>query len=170
MKALNVFQGTKIIAFLLYFTCITILILISGSCSQEDDTPALQGDNYSINDISGKWIAMQAGFTSMEVPDKGFLDVIAEGGTLTITIQSNGRFSMTIVLPQKPDQVFTGQLGFDEEWLAVSYDEAPGDYDYHYFDLNADKTVLTIRGQGTYDFDEDGEEDSASFSFILAKS
>lgn len=159
----------KKIGHLLFFASVLVLLSFIMSCSDEDENPPLEGDTYNINDISGNWTATEAGFTSTGVPNKGSVDVMDEGGTLTLSIQSNGRFTLTIKLPQKADQVFTGQLGFDEEWLAVSYDEAPGDYEYHYFDLNADKTVMTIRGQGTYDFDEDSEEDPASFSFILMK-
>ena len=112
---------------------------------------------------------MEATFSSLDQPYKGGIDIIKEGGTLKLAIQNNGRFTFTIMLPGEPDQVTTGQLGFDEEWLAVSYDDDPGEYDYLFFDLNADKSILTIRGNGGYDFDDDGTEDIATMSFILER-
>lgn len=168
MKTRQLCLNPKCVLDLFFLSLIMPALSVLSSCGVEDE-PQLEGDNYSIQDIAGNWTATDAGFTSMEEPYKGSLDVIGEGGSLTISIQNNGRFVLTIKLPSEADQVFPGQLGFDEEWLAVSYDDDPGEYEYHFFSLNADKTVLTIRGTGGYDFDDDGVEDLASFSFILDK-
>ena len=154
----------------LFYLCATIAVFsIFFTRCGEDDDPKLEGDKYSIADIKGNWIATQAIFSSIEVPNKGLLDIIDEGGSLTLSIQDNGRFTLTIILPSETNQVFTGQLGFDEVWLAVSYDENPGEYDYLFFELNAGKTNLTIRGDGTYDFDDDGIEDLASIDLVLMR-
>ncbi len=155
-----------------YLFCLSVFFSVFSifiSCGGEDDDPQLEGDKYSITDIAGNWTATQAIFSSTEVPNKGTLDIIGEGGSLTFSIQNNGRFVITIMLPGEANQVFTGQLGFDEEWLAVSYDEDPGEYDYLFFELNADKTNLTIRGEGTYDFDDDGMEDLAFIDLVLMR-
>jgi len=154
---------------LFFITGVLIICVFFLTCSCNKDEPKLQGDNYSISDISGNWTAMEATFSSLDQPYKGGIDIIKEGGTLKLAIQNNGRFTFTIMLPGEPDQVTTGQLGFDEEWLAVSYDDDPGEYDYLFFDLNADKSILTIRGNGGYDFDDDGTEDIATMSFILER-
>ena len=141
----------------LLYLCATIAVFsFFFTRGGEDDDPNLEGDKYSIADIKGNWTATQAIFSSLEVPNKGFLDIIDEGGSLTLAIQDNGRFKITIILPGEANQVINGQLGFDEEWLAVSYDEDPGEYDYLFFDLNDIKTILTIIGDGGYDFDDDG--------------
>jgi hypothetical protein len=154
---------------LIFITGFLTVCLFFLTCSCNKDEPKLQGDNYSIGDIAGDWTATEATFSSLENPYKGGIDIINEGGTLKLVIQNNGRFTFTIILPGEPDQVTTGQLGFDEEWLAVSYDDDPGEYDYLFFDLNADKSILTIRGNGGYDFDDDGTEDFATMSFILER-
>ena len=168
MKTKNDYLNLKNAGYLFYiFGILTVFSFFIASCG--DDDPQLKGDNYPIDDIAGNWTATDALFSSLEMPYKGSLDVLEEGGTLTLSIQSNGRFTMTIMLPGEANQVFTGQLGFDEEWLAVSYDEEPGEYDYYYFDLNDSKTILTIRGDSTYDFDDDGVEDLAALSFILSR-
>ena len=157
-------------AFRYIFYCTLSLILTFSACfNEEDDEPSLQGDKYGINDLSGMWSATEAFFSSLEIPHKGDLDVIDEGGSLTLKIESNGRFTITIVLPGEPNEVFTGKLGFDEEWLAISFDDDPGEYAYHYFDLNDDKTTLTIRGDGYLDLDDDGLEDIVSMNLVLSK-
>ena len=154
----------------LFFIGAVIAVLsILITCSGDDEDPPLEGDKYSINDIAGNWTATEATFSSAEVPNKGSLDVIGEGGTLTLSIQTNGRFKITIALPDKANQIFTGQLGFDEEWLAVSYDDDPGEYEYWFIDLNDNKTILTLRGEGTYDFEDDGMEDPSYMDFVLSR-
>lgn len=169
MKTNNSEHKPAQISFLI-FLCFTILTsCFFSSCLKEDEGPSLQGDNYGINDIAGTWTATEAFFSSLETPYKGSLDVIDEGGSLTFKIETSGRYKITIVLPGEPNQVFEGKLGFDEEWLAISYDDDPGEYDYHFFELNGAKSVLTIRGDGYLDLDDDGIEDMVSISLILSK-
>ncbi len=146
---------------------IGIVVVCSFFITCNKDEPKLEGINYSISDIAGNWTATEATFSSLGNPYKGGIDIIQEGGSLKLGIQNNGRFTFTIILPGEADQITTGQLGFDEEWLAVSYDDDPGEYDYLFFDLNDDKSILTISGEGGYDYDEDGEEDHSIMSFIL---
>ena len=155
--------------YLFYLGAILAVFSIFIACGDEDDDPKLEGDKYSIADIKGNWTATQAIFSSIDVPNKGFLDIIDEGGSLTLAIQDNGRSKLTIILPGEANQVINGQLGFDEEWLAVSYDSDPGEYDYLFFELNDIKTILTIIGDGGYDFDDDGIEDLASMHFVLTR-
>lgn len=154
---------------LFYGFCSIMMLCLIFSCAGEEEPYTLQGDKYNIDDLTGTWTATQAFFSSLEEPNKGNLDVIDEGGSLTLKIESDGRFRVTIVLPGEPNMVFTGQLGFDEEWLAMAYDDEPEEYYYHYFDLNADKSELTIRGDGYIDLDGDGVEDMVSMSFVLLK-
>lgn len=170
MKTFNSKLKPARISFLIYL-CLTLSALcFFASCLDEgDEEPSLQGDKYGINDIAGTWLAMQALFTGLDTPYKGSLDVIDEGGTLTLKIETNGRFKVTIVLPGEANMVFSGQLGFDEEWLAMAYDDEPEEYYYHYFDLNDTKTELTIRGDGWLDLDDDGVEDYVSINLILSK-
>ena len=169
MKTLNHYLTLKKAGHLIYLSAILTVFSIFFTCCGEDDEPKLKGDKYSISDIAGNWTATQAFFSSIEVPHKGSLDVLGEGGTLTLSIKDNGRFTLTIILPGEANQVFSGQLGFDEEWLAVSYDEDPGEYDYMFFELNATKTELTIRGDAGYDFDDDNIEDLASMDLVLKR-
>ena len=149
------------------FSCFAMCFF--AACVQDDDEPSLEGDNYGIDDLAGTWLATEAFFSSLETPHKGSLDVIDENGSLTFKVESNGRFTVTIVLPGEPNMTFTGQLGFDEEWLAMAYDDEPDEYYYHFFELNDDKSIMTIRGEAYIDLDDDGVEDFVSMNMTFSK-
>ncbi len=138
------------------------------ACSEGDDEPGLEGTNYSISDIVGNWTAIEALFISLEPDNNGSLDIIDEGGTLKMSVQSDGKFTITISLPGEPAEVTKGKFGFEEEWLTVSYDDDPGEYDYFYIGLDAND-ILTLRGQGYYDFEDDGTEELTSINLVLEK-
>ena len=142
-----------------------VLIL---ACSEEDDEPGLEGTKYSISDITGSWTAIEAFFSSLEPDNDGSLDIIDVGGTFKMNVQSDGKFTITISLPGEPAEVTKGKFGFEDEWLTVSYDDDPGEYDYFFIDLDAND-ILTLRGQGYYDFEDDGEEELTSINLTLAR-
>ena len=151
---------------------ILILLLILSffiiGC-QDEDEPSLEGSKYSISDIAGNWTASFALFSSLEAGNPASLDIIDEGGSLKMTVTSKGEFTITISIPGEPDEIVKGQFGFEDEWLAVSYDDAPGEYDYFFIDMNSSKTKLTLRGEGSYDFDDDGDEELSSINLELDK-
>jgi len=153
---------------------LAVLILIIFSffliaCPGDEDEPSLEGSEYSISDITGNWTATLALFSSLDPDLIATVDIIDEGGTLKLVVQSNGNFTITITLPGEPLQVIKGKFGFEEEYLTVSYEDDPGEYDYFFIDMNDAKTQLTIRGDGTYDFDDDGDEEMSSINLELVK-
>ena len=78
-----------------------------------------------------------------------------------MVIQDNGRFTFTIKRPGKADMVFTGKLGFDEQWLAVEYDSDPGEYEY--YDITYDEHHMHIGANSEFDFDGDGSVEIVIF-------
>ena len=144
------------------------LLFIMTSCDGGDDEVPLVGTKYSISDIMGNWNASAATIANLSGGQPAFVDIIGEGGTLSLSIQSNGRFSLTIERPGRSDETFTGDMGFDEEWLAVRFDgDAADDYAYMFIELNAAKDFMIIRGDSEYDFDEDGTDELASIDLEL---
>jgi len=87
--------------------------------------------------------------------------VIEEGGSVTLEIKDNGKFTFTIKRPGITDMVFTGKLGFDEQWLAVEYDTNPGEYEY--YDITYDAHNLHIGANSEFDFDGDGMDEIVVF-------
>ena len=123
-----------------------------------------------MSDIAGNWVANTAIFSALELDADGqpvYFDVIDEGGTFEITIQNNGRFTSTITLPGEPNSISSGQLGFDEEYLAIEYDDFPGEYEYFYITLL--NQILTLRGETEFDFGDDGLLEPAYLELIMEK-
>jgi hypothetical protein len=106
-----------------------------------------------ISELAGTWIATSATFNGV--------DVVEEGGGATMVIQDNGRFTFTIERPGRADMVFTGKLGFDEQWLAVEYDTDPGEYEY--YDITYDEHHMHIGANSEFDFDGDGSAEPVIF-------
>ena len=124
------------------------------ACSN-DDEPSTD----RVSEIAGTWTATSASFN-------GF-DVVLEGGSVTMVIQSNGRFTFTIKRPEETDMVFTGKLGFDEQWLAVEYDSNPGEYEY--YDITYDAHNMHIGANSEFDFDGDGEDEFVIFFLDMVR-
>ena len=143
------------------------LFTIAGCDGGEDEVP-LTGTKYAISDIMGDWNASAATIANLTGGQPAFVDIIGEGGSLSLSIQSNGRFTLVIMRPGRADETFTGDMGFDEEWLAVRFDgDAADDYSYMYIELNGAMDFMIIRGDSEYDFDEDGTEELASIDLEL---
>lgn len=144
------------------------VLVVGNACDGGDDEVPLTGTKYSISDIAGSWEASSATIADLTGAQHPFVDIIGEGGSLTLSIQSNGRFTLTIKRPGRADETFTGDMGFDEEWLAVRFDgDAADDYSYMFIDLNDPKNFMIIRGETEYDFDEDGNDETASIDLEL---
>jgi hypothetical protein len=120
-----------------------------------DDEPSTEG----ISEIAGTWTATSATFNGV--------DVVLEGGSVSLAIQNNGRFTFTIKRPGRNDMVFTGKLGFDEQWLAVEYDTNPGEYEY--YDISYDEHNLHIGANSEFDFDGNGTVEVVIFFLDMVR-
>ena len=138
---------------LLFFVVLAPLTIFVA-CS-DDDEPSTD----RISEIAGTWTATSASFN-------GF-DVVVEGGSVTMVIQSNVRFTFTIKCPEETDMVFTGKLGFDEQWLAVEYDTNPGEYEY--YDITYDAHNLHIGANSEFDFDGNGTDEFVIFFLEMVR-
>lgn len=119
------------------------------ACSKDDDEPSTE----KVSEIAGTWTATKATFNG--------IDVVTEGGSVTLAIQSKGKFTFTIKRPERTEMVFTGKLGFDEQWLAVEYDTNPGEYEY--YDITYDAHNLHIGANSEFDFDGNGTDEVVIF-------
>ena len=149
--------------FLIIFTLIIAFFALTTACNDDDDEFSETGTNLSISDIQGSWIATSATFTAPE-----FTDILAEGATVTLDIQANGRFTFTMMMAGEPDDVTTGKLGFDGEWLAVRFDDDPDDEASFFISLT--NNILTLRGQTELDLDGNGVDDFGILELIMNRS
>jgi len=138
---------------LLFFVVLAPLTIFVA-CS-DDDEPSTD----RVSEIAGTWTATSASFNG--------IDVVLEGGSVTMVIQSNGRFTFTIKRPEETDMVFTGKLGFDEQWLAVEYDTNPGEYEY--YDITYDAHNLHIGANSEFDFDGNGTDEFVIFFLEMVR-
>ena len=158
------------------FTYIFFILLISltFSCSTDDndDVNVLVKDGpFHISELNGTWEATKAQFSVNTVS----VDVVEDGGTASMSVQFNGRFSLTLDPVDRNAYTVTGEL-FWEEWqqtyyFAIAWDDDPDDWDT--YGHTYDGTTLTFNGganTGEYDFDNDGDMEACSIHFIFVRS
>lgn len=154
MKNFAYLTAKKTTGLALLFIVVIAPLVFFVACSDEDG-PSTE----KIAEIAGTWTATSATFNGV--------DVILEGGSVSLVIQNNGRFTFTIKRPGRDDMVFTGRLGFDEQWLAVEYDTNPGEYEY--YDITYDEHNLHIGANSEFDFDGDGSDEVVIFFLEMVR-
>jgi hypothetical protein len=148
------------------------LISLNFSCSKDDDEDVLTKDGpFEISELAGTWEASKAQFSVNTVS----VDVVDDGGTARMTVQSNGRFTLTIDPVDRDSYMVSGEM-FWEAWqqtfyFAIAWDDDPGDWDT--YGHTYDGTTLSLNGgadTGEYDFDNDGDMESCTAHFIFDRS
>lgn len=139
----------------LLFMVVMVPVVIVTACKRDEEGFSTE----KVSEIAGTWTATSASFNGV--------DVVEEGGAVTLVIQSNGKFTFTIKRPNRSDMVFTGKLGFDEQWLAVEYDSDPGEYEY--YDITYDADHLHIGANSEFDFDGDGAVEVVIFFLDMVR-
>jgi hypothetical protein len=148
------------------------LISLSFSCSSDDDTDELTKDGpFQISELAGTWDDDKAQFSVATTS----VDVVEDGGTVSMSVQSNGRFTLTIDPIDRNAYTVRGEM-FWEEWqqtfyFAIVWDDYPNDWDT--YGHTYDGTTLTLNGgtgSGEYDFNNDGNMQSCSVHFIFVRS
>jgi hypothetical protein len=151
----------------------TMLVLfVASSCSKDDPVDELTKDGpFNISELAGTWEATQAQFSVNALS----VDVVEDGGTVSMTVQSNGRFTLTLDPIDRAAYTVSGEM-FWEKWegsyyFAIVWDDEPGDWDT--YGHTWDGTTFTINGgidSGEYDFDNDGDAEPCSLHFDFVRS
>ena len=134
------------------------LLGLVTACGDGDDGTG--PDGLTIADLAGTWEASsfvysQAG-TGAAVPD---VDLVADGGSATLLLQSDGSFVLTIVDDGGTPDIAAGTMAFDgEDFLIVSI--GPDEIDFFFELLGDDAFRLTDNvGQAEFDLDGDGTDE-----------
>jgi len=145
------------------------------ACNEDDEGPgiSLNGPIISVSDFTGNWIATNAAFRSNSSPVQR-VDVIDEGGSVTFVAQADGRFTISVNIPNRTADIFSGKLGFNEEEYAsrliVIFDgDAPDNYELFTIELINSDSELLLSGPTTFDFDDNGSEEPASVDLRLIR-
>ena len=150
---------------------LVLLVSFSFSCSGDDDEDVITKEGpFKISELAGTWEATQAYFGGESMT----VDVIDEGGTATLNVQSSGRFTLNIDPVDRAAYTVSGEM-FWEEWegrfyFAIEWSDSQGDWDTYGHTKTA--TTFTLNGgfdSGEYDFDNDGDMEPCSISFAFVK-
>lgn len=154
------------------YILIISLISLNFSCSGDDDENVLTKDGpFQISELAGTWEVTKAQFSVNTVS----VDVVADGGTANMSVQSSGRFTLTLDPVDRNAYTVSGEM-FWEEWqqtfyFAIVWDDEPNDWDT--YGHTFDGTTLSFNGgtdSGEYDFDNDGDFEACSIHFIFVRS
>lgn len=147
------------------------LIPLTFSCENGDEENGLTKDGqFNISELAGDWEATKAQFSVNTVS----VDVVEAGGTAKMSVDSNGRFTLTLDPVDRNAYTVSGEM-FWEEWqqtfyFAIVWDDYPDDWDTYGHTFNGN--TLTLNGgadSGEYDFDGDGEFEACSVHFIFER-
>lgn len=157
----------KTLGKLFLFVPLFAFLLFSCSKDETDDLVKEEGP-FKISELAGNWEATSAFF--VRDSDDMTIDIIGDGGTVSIAVQSNGRFVMTMDPADRAAYTVSGDMSWEkwegEYYFAIEWDDYPGDWDTYGATLTA--TTFEIRGSfdtGEYDFDNDGSSESARVGF-----
>lgn len=150
-------------------------LLLSCSSYDEDWGQAYIGPSFSISDFKGTWNATSAVFTysgQPPVPEISSCDVIADGGTVTMVVQSNGSYTLTVARALLGAETFSGTMHYEDgELFAIQFDDDSLN-DPNYFEGTLSNSTFTLYGgpnTAEWDIDGDGDDDPCSvflsFSF-----
>ncbi len=161
------------------FTYIFLISMISltFSCSSDDDQDVLAKDvltkdgTFQISELTGTWEASKAQFSVSTLS----VGVVEDGGTANMSVQSDGRFTLTLDPVDRNAYTVSGEM-FWEPWqqtfnFAIVWDDYPDDWDT--YGQTFDGTTLSFNGgtdTGEYDFDNDGDMEACSVHFIFVRS
>ena len=103
---------------------LVILVLVSPGCDGNPNDPSdIDGE---LAPLVGTWIATRLLFISQADLSQS-VDLIQQGGSATLTISENGRFTFVTILPGEPTDTGMGSLHFEDGFLIAVDDEEPND-------------------------------------------
>ena len=156
------------------FLFVPLFAFLLLSCSESGD-PAnelVKEGDFKISELAGNWVASTASFNDGLSQS---VEIIGEGGSLTMTVQSSGKFVMTITPVERAPYTVSGEMFFElwegKYYFAIVWDKYPGDWDT--YGHTWDGTTFSMFGgfeSGEYDFDNDGTFESCGISIVFVKS
>jgi hypothetical protein len=161
----------------LLFSTVLILFVVS-SCSKDESESELikEGGPFAISELTGNWKATSANF--WRASDGLQADIIADGGSVSLTVQSSGRCTFTVDPFDREAYTVSGEMFWglyvdedddDEEFeaLVIVWDDSPDDRS-SFRSLELTDTTFNIGCTsecGEYDFNNNGTYETADLVF-----
>ena len=165
----------KLIHKLLILAPFFCFFLVACNSDEDGDEQSPTGPDFAISDLVGTWNATDLVFTysgAPPIPDPSTYDLIAEGGSANVVVQSDGRFTLTVTPAGQGSEVFTGLMYFEDgEFFAIQFDDDPPN-DPTYFGESLVGNTFTLNGgpdTAEWDFDDDGNDEPASVFLRFVK-
>ncbi len=138
-----------------------LLVAVAVGCSDSGDStgPA------SASDFVGDWLASSYVVTSIANTSLSE-DLIPLGMTISITFTET-TYSGTAAFTGEPTETFSGTYTISGKQLTLN-ETGQGEPELMTYTLSGN--TMTLAGSDEeYDFDDDGQEDPATFTMVLAK-
>jgi hypothetical protein len=123
------------------------------------------GDSVAPEDIAGDWTATSFVFTSVDDPDLT-ADIIDLGGSVSLTLNANGTYSITFTLGGVPE---TDGGTYTIDGSDITLDEGDSDEVSGTIDLSGDTMTIRLTDGVEFDFDDDGTDESATVVIVLTR-
>ena len=170
MKNLIYLQLKSSIKALVFST--VVILFVATSCGEDDSELVKEGGDFAISELAGNWEATSAFFSRDS--DNVSVDIVADGGSLSLTVQSSGTCTFTVNPVDRDAYTVGGEMFWElyegEYYFAIEWDDYPGDWASYGATLT--DTIFTMNGgpdTGEYDFDNEGTPDSARIGFAFVK-
>lgn len=142
---------------------VALLVAVVAGCSDSGDStgPVVA----SPSEFVGNWLASSYVVTNIANTAES-ADLIVQGLTLSITFTETS-FSGTAAFPGEPTETFSGTYTISGNQLTLN-ETGKGTPELMTYTLLGN--AMTLAGSDEeYDFDDDGVEDPATFTMLLAK-
>ncbi|WP_117880488.1 hypothetical protein [Aureibaculum luteum] len=151
-----------------------LLISLTFSCSSDDDDDnenlLTKDGTFQISELAGTYEATSAQFSVSGTS----VDVVEDGGTVEMTVQSNGSFTITINPVDRNEYTISGEMFWEPFnqtfYFAIVWDDNLDEWDT--YGHTYDGTTLSLNGgtdSGEYDFNNDGNMQSCTVHFIFVR-
>ena len=136
---------------------IALLASVAIGCNDSTGTA-------SAGDLVGQWIASAYTVTSVANTSTS-AELVGMGMTLTFTFTEMS-YTGVVTFPGEPTENFSGTYTIDGQLLILDEADQPNPETMTYI---LSGNVLTLSGADTYDFDDDQQEDPATFVLVMDK-
>jgi hypothetical protein len=152
------------------FAPLFAFLLLSCSDEAESVDDLVKEGDFNISELAGNWEATYARFSD----NVQQVEIIGDGGTASMSVQSSGRFTITVNPAERASYTVSGEMFWEKfegtYYFAIEWANYPGDWDTYGATLTA--TTLDINGgseSGEYDFDNDGNFEPCSISLKFVR-
>ena len=154
----------------------TVLIFfITSSCSKDESESEVftegGGGPFAISELTGNWEATSAGF--LRISDNLWVEIIQPGGSLSLTVQSDGRCTFAVDPVDREAYTVSGKMfwgSYDgNDALAIVWDDNPDEPSFFPttgIELTSTTFNLGCLSEcGEYDFNNNGNPEVADLAF-----